>query len=220
MHSPLPEVTPVIPKKEQTMEDNKRQAIEATLQQIEEWSEEYHCTHEDSGSNYAHLVAEGYDLMFFFHPDQYDRLLQEIKDSEMMFSADINKDDLSKITVEWIEEHLQDLIDDPEMRWGHIFVPSYTDAFIVDSFPVGEIEEQIEFTTMIETIERDYGITVTVEEIKQVIKEDRSCATLDYCREDSDHFYMFINTDAVWYAVIPVSLVEERIKEFFENQSY
>jgi len=188
------------------MEDNKREAIEATLQEIEDWSEEYHCTHEDSGSNYAHLVAEGY------HPDQSERLLQEIKDSEMMFSEDINKDDLNKLTAEWIEEHLQDLIDDPEMRPGHIFIPSYTDAFIVDSFPVGEIEEQVEFTTIIETIERDHGITVTREDIKQVIQEDRSCATLDRWNEDSDHFYMYINTDSVWYAVIPVSLVEERIK--------
>ena len=188
------------------MEDNKREAIETTLQQIEEWSEEYHCTHEDSGSNYAHLVAEGY------HPDQSERLLQEIQDSETMFSGEINRDDLNKLTVEWIQEELQDLIDDPEMRPGHIFVPSYTDAFIVDSFPVGEIEEQIEFTTMIETIERDHGITVTREDIKQVIQEDRSCATLDRWNENSDHFYMYINTDAVWYAVIPVSLVEERIK--------
>jgi len=188
------------------MEENKRQAIETTLQQIEEWSEEYHCTHEDSGSNYAHLVAEGY------HSDQYDRLLQEIKDSETMFSGDIDRDDLSKLTVEWIQEELQDLIDDPEMRPGHIFVPSYTDAFIVDSFPVGEIEEQIEFTTMIETIERDHGISVTREDIKQVIQEDQSCATLDRWNEDSDHFYMYINTDSVWYAVIPVSLVEEKIK--------
>jgi hypothetical protein len=194
------------------MEDNKRQAIETTLQEIENWSEEYHCTHEDSGSNYAHLVAEGY------HADQYDRLLQEIKDSETMFSGEINREDLSKLTAEWIEEELQDLIDDPEMRPGHIFIPSYTDAFIVDAFPVGEIEEQIEFTTIIETIERDHGITVTREDIKQVIQENRSCATLDYYREDSDHFYMYISTDAVWYAVIPVLLVEEKIKEFFEEQ--
>ena len=194
------------------MEDKRREAIKEALEQIEQSSEEYHCTHEDSGSNYAHLVAEGY------HADQYDRLLQEIKDSEMMFSADINKDDLSKITVEWIEEHLQDLIDDPEMRPGHIFVPSYTDVFVVDSFPVGEIEEQIEFTTMIEIVERDYGIIVTKEEIKEVIQEDGSCASLDRWNEDSDHFYMYIDTDAVWYAVIPVSLVEEKIKEFFEEQ--
>ena len=194
------------------MEDKKRQAIEEILEQIEQSSEEYHCTHEDSGSNYAYLITDS------ITSDLSEQLLNEIQSNKDLF-VDLDPDLVSQLDQEWIEDHLYDEMQDPEMRpHGSIFVPSYTDSFILGSFDVLEIEEQIEFETVIEMIEREHGITVTKEEIKQVIQENRSCATLDYYTEDSDHFYMFINTDSVWYAVIPVSLVEEKIKEFFEEQ--
>lgn len=170
------------------------EAVNEKLGNISTWSEEYNTEHTDAGDGYAHMVAEG------FWPDQFRRLVRYVEEHQ----ADFISVDTLKLLSDDMER--DDLVFD--MEPGHILGgPS---GFCIDSWIVGEIEEQVELATLAK--ECDLELELTKKIVAHLAASGR-----DHCLKYHDHgsshpcCYLYINTDATWSAVVPDETIREAI---------
>ena len=139
-------------------------------------------THEDAGNAYAHLPREG-----TWDYNGGDRRL-----FDWMRRGGIDSRGLE------IEEISDLVLDNFRMTPGTILDPTHgdDDLFLVDSFPIGEIEEQVGLS--------DLGATASPEDW-----EAAKAASSAHFKGD----LAYLASDRVWYALIDRSSLERLISE-------
>lgn len=156
-------------------------AIDTILESQLEYAEQ----HTDSGSNYSHLPRESWS-----NTDD-DRL------AAFMEANDIDAEglDLGQI-VELVLENF-------EMESKHMFATVQPYVFSADSFPIGEIEVQIELDTLHNMIEMELDDI----ELIQALKE------LDYTVDKHGSFLAYNQSDMYWSADISANELKSLIHE-------
>src|SRR5690606_5666682 len=99
-----------------------------------------------------------------------------------------------------------------EMQPGHIF--STPPAITLDSYAVDEIEEEIELSTLADTLDIDQELAIKL--LDHLANEERDfCLRFDAHAQCHPHptAYLYICTDAVWFAVIPPDELREAVTE-------
>lgn len=165
-------------------------AINETIGQIIDANVEYSTKHIDAGDGYAHMPREG---SWCFHNGD-DRLKDFIEQNEIDTHG-IDADTLANL-----------VLDNFEMVAGHIFSSVNVAVFNVASYPVQEVETQIEFSALAETT----GLNITKKRM-QVIKDHSS----EHCigSVDNETFLAYETTDCVWNAQITASALVELIND-------
>jgi hypothetical protein len=180
----------------QEMMDEAWNSLSDVLTQIQEWSEEYNTTHDDAGDGYAHMVAEG------CWPDQWKRICEYLDENFDLTDAQLDK----------LADCGEEFCDDFEMRPGHIFSGEPGDGIVLDSWPVGEIEEQIEISHLAEQAKLPESL------VRHLISEQS-----DFClrmwRTDSATCEMYIYTDDIWQAVLTDERIEDILAETFGEEN-
>jgi hypothetical protein len=158
------------------------EALSEKLDALMEARLEYAETHKDAGDAYTHLPREG-----SWDYGNGDRRL-----AGWMRRVGIDPRGLE------IEEISDLVLDNFRMEPGTILDPTHNDddLFLVDSFPVGEIEEQINFA--------EIDPTATAAEW-----EDAKMASRAHFDQDRG----YLSSDRVWYALMDRSALEGLIAE-------
>ena len=169
-------------------------AINKAIGQIIDDNVEYATTHIDSGDGYAHMPREG---SWCFHNGD-DRLKEFIEANEID-TYDLDNDALTEL-----------VLDNFEMVSGHIFSTVNAAVFNVASYPVVEVETQIEFSTLSEIT----GLNITKKRM-QAIKEHST----EHCigSVDNDSFLAYQTTDCVWLAQMTADALVELINDSVEE---
>lgn len=177
-----------------------RTQYEELLEIIKQLNDHYHnyvTEHEDSGDCYAHLVSENW-YQGSFQDEQIKTRLEHlcIKLSNSEF------DDLTtklKHRGNW------------EMVSGSMFYPTYTDGIYIESYSIGEVENQIEVKALADEV----GTKHIVPLLRKVEKDGYHCIRYTPGR---DCFETYQATDSVWYAVIRDEEILEVIEEMEEEK--
>lgn len=145
------------------------------LNQMLDWREEYETKHDDAGSNYHYLLCEsGINAKDVNH-----------------WSEDYRYPDKYKLT----ENDLTDIVrnGDYEMVAGSIFKPTLKEnQYYLDSYAVGEIEDQIEPNMFPEVTESTFH---------RYMKYNTTVDRDECMKRSREYWYAYRNTDAVWYAI-------------------
>jgi len=160
--------------------------IEKYLRENLDRQVEYECEHEDSGGNYSQLVAEGN------WSDQFKRL------NSAYFEATGNylKEDLCWQDIQYL------IVMEPETRYQGTH---NLKNVMFDCFPVGEIESQFEYKTVIEAAS-EYYIFITIDEVKAYLDDTKEfCA---HTSSNNDTFELYESTDNVWSATIRIKALK------------
>lgn len=165
------------------MRNDIKSAIQDAIQAELDWRVNYESEHQDAGDNYSHLPKEG----SWDYSNGNDRLLAFIAENEINTSG-LDIDCLSDL-----------VLDNFKMESGHIFSGSTDGVFNVDSFPVGEIEAQIDYAQIKEIT----GYRLTAKRAKKL--------GFNHCSYDC--LLAYESTDAVWLAVISASELQELIDD-------
>lgn len=158
--------------------------VEAINAIAESWIE-YETAHRDAGSQYAYLVPESWS--------QYDesRLIEYMKAAGIDW-AGIEIDDI-----------VNECLDRFRMESGHMF-SSGNGGFLITSFPVQEIEMQIDCDAI--------GEAFTPGLCERL---SRACDV--YLRYDCEAMALgYVTTDSVWDAVVPESRLRRIVSELKE----
>mgnify|MGYP003150614117 CR=1 FL=1 len=152
---------------------------------------EYCEGHEDAGDGYSHLPREG----CWTYGNGDERLADYIEEHEI----ETNGLDIDTIA---------DLVlDNFEMQSGHTLGHHGNQSdFVIDSFPIGEIEDQYCFDDYERLGFKDED---EMRAFAGIAKDDnRFCLHIsDYC------ILAYTGTDAVWYAIIGMDALQELIKD-------
>lgn len=144
---------------------------------------EYETEHKDAGDNYSHLPREG----GWRYNNGDSRLAEFMEENEI---------DTKGLDI----DHIADLVlDNFKMESGHIFSGQKDDVFTVDSFPVGEIEAQIDYDYIADAT----GYRLTKKRAK----------TLGLDHANDDNLLAYESTDSVWFAVIAADEIQELIND-------
>ncbi len=152
--------------------------LDALLEARLEWAE----THKDAGDAYTHLPREG---------------TWDYNNGDQRLAGWMRRVGIDPRGLE-IEEISDLVLDNFRMEPGTILDPTHNDddLFLVDSFPVGEIEEQVRFAELDPTAtEADWA-------------EAKRAAAAHF---NGDRAYLA--SDRVWYALIDRSALEGLIAE-------
>jgi len=144
---------------------------------------EYETTHKDSGDNYAYLVPESWCR------EDESRLIAYMQEKGIDWSG-----------LE-IDEIVDQCLERCRMESGHLWSAG-NGGFLITSFPVGEIETQIDCDTI--------GQAFTPELCKALSRA--SDAYVKYHGEAMALAY--IATDSVWDAVVPEARLRKIVAEF------
>ena len=146
---------------------------------------EYETTHKDAGAEYAHLVPESWS--------QYDesRLIEYMRE----------------VGIDWagieIDDIVNECLDRFRMEAETIHSPG-KGGFLITSFPVSEIEIQIDCDTI--------GEAFTPELCEKL---SRACDV--YLRYHCEAMALgYVATDSVWDAVVPESRLRKIVSELKE----
>ena len=137
---------------------------------------DYECNHDDAGGNYSHLPRDG----GWIYSNGDDRLKAWLKENDIKPPADFDR-------------FADDVLDQFEIEAGHIFSnPEGSGSFVVDSFPVGEVEDQYCIEDLASLLETD------IETAKQfaimAMDDNRFCLN-----ENGDGGLLsYTSTDATW----------------------
>lgn len=135
-------------------------------------SVEYETEHKDAGDNYAHLVAESW------HSEQENRLVEYMTEKGI---------DWTGLEIDVIADSVLDQFD---MESGHVWSTG-NGSCLLDSFPVGEIEIQIDAESL--------GIECITEDLCESLSRSSDA----FCQfNDSESLLAYQATDSVWDAVI------------------
>lgn len=139
------------------------------------YSEEYSTSHIDAGNNYIYFL----------------------------FESNITANDVNKRSDSYKYPNKYQLTDDDilsifenndfDMVAGSIFIPPMNEnQYYLDSFPVGEIEEQL-YAEQFELSKEQFDAYMSQ------YSTDRNKDA--YIKNSHFNWYAYINTDAVWYAI-------------------
>lgn len=159
----------------------------SAINAIAESQIEYETAHKDAGDAYAYLVPESWD-------SRYDesRLVEYMKEMGIDWSG-IDIDDI-----------VNACLDRFRMESGHIF-SSGNGGFLITSFPVQEIEMQIDCGAI--------GEAFTPGLCERL---SRACDV--YLRHDCEAMALgYVTTDSVWDAVVPESRLRKIVAELKES---
>lgn len=157
---------------------------------------EYEEEHEDAGDGYSHLPREG----TWTYGNGDERLADYIKEHEIK-TCGLGIDTIADL-----------LLDNFEMQSGHIFGHGGNQSdFVVDSFSVGEIEDQYCF----DDYERlGFENEDEMRAFAEIAKDDNR-----FCLRVSDYDILaYTATDAVWHGLIGKDTLQELIKDASSNQ--
>ena len=166
--------------------------VSEAIEQIADSDLDYEETHTDAGDGYSHQPREGgWD---YYNND--DRLLDFIVDNE--------------IDTHGLEpEVLADLVlDNFEMVSRHSLALTNSLVFSVDSYAVGEVESQIEYSTLTELT----GIEVNKENIVEL-----SDGFVLAHRAYMDNCLVYSPSDMEWNAEIHASYLQELIDDYTDT---
>jgi hypothetical protein len=153
-----------------------------TVNAIIESRVEYETTHKDSGDDYAYLVPESWCS------DDESRLIAYMQEKRI---------DWSGLEIDAIVDQC---LERCRMESGHVWSAG-NGGFLITSFPVGEIETQIDCDTI--------GQAFTPELCKAL-----SRASDAYVKYHGDAMALaYIATDSVWDAVVPESRLRKIVAE-------
>jgi hypothetical protein len=144
---------------------------------------EYETTHKDSGDNYACLVPESWS-------NYHDEMLVGF----LAFHG-INWQGLE------LEDIAREILEDFDMISGHIFSGTSQDSWIIDSFPISEIEIQIDSNEIGQSWTKD---------LCEILSR-KSDVYLRYLSPDCAFGYQA--SDCVWNAEISESKLREIVKD-------
>jgi hypothetical protein len=159
--------------------DAAKQLIESTY--------EYETSHADAGNNYAHLASEGH----FEHHNGDNRLAE--------YCAEMGID-LTGIAIDRLAE---EVIADSYMVQGQDYDPAK--RFLVASYPVGEIETQVDSS--------DIGARLTPWLVKKLNRE--TDAYWSCPGKGSACFY--ITTDSYWDQVCNADVIQDLVNQQKES---
>lgn len=179
------------------------EAFNNEIEQILDWRCEYESTHDDAGNNYAYLVREGDTF------SMRDRLKEYLTTTKYYSPSHveplINAEDL---TEDLLEDIFDRVLDQFEMESGHIFSGGDNgNRFVLDSFSVGEIEEQIE-PSMVQSIPAHRFPLYA----RYAAERDRTNC-VRWSKHNPDLLLGYQCTDAVWLAVIKFSDLKQIVED-------
>tara|TARA_R110000772_G_scaffold141371_1_gene251002 strand:- start:707 stop:1225 length:519 start_codon:yes stop_codon:yes gene_type:complete len=172
------------------MKNERYQKLAVILQTAIDSRVEYETEHEDTGGNYSHMIREG----GWSYSNGPDRLKAWLKENELPNSK------------EFIESIEDDLLDWCECEPGHIFSNGTTkEKFIVDSYPVGEVEIQFCLPDLARILDTE----------EDEAREFSTLAENDFCLrpENDGGFLAYENTDSTWRFFITRDWVKDRIED-------
>lgn len=158
---------------------------------------EYATEHEDAGGNYSHMPREG----GWAYSGGPKRLLDW---------CDANGIETTKEELELIEDEILDWCD---IEPGHIFSNvEGSGKFLVDSYPVGEVEDQYslpDLTALLETSSEEETLAF----VALAMDDNRFCL-----RANGDGGVLsYTNTDAVWNFVIDREWIKSHLEDVRET---
>jgi len=152
---------------------------------------EYETTHADAGDGYAHLARQG----GWQHGNGLDRLKEWMSENEIDVPNGFDWESFEDQVLDW-----------HEMEPGHIFSgESDSSRFVVDSYAVGEVEDQYclsDLSMFLEISEEEAG-----EFLELAMDDNRFCLRDNY----GDGVFSYVNTDSVWIACVSKEWIIERI---------
>lgn len=151
--------------------------------------QEYQETHTDAGNNYSHMPREG----SWCYNNCDDRLKTFIIDKEID-TKELDFDTISDL-----------VLDNFAMVSNHMFSSIKEDVFYIASYPVGEIENQIELST----IKENTGNNWTLKRLKAVALKVE--CTL---KVDRDSVCTYSVSDIYWSAQIDANSIQELINDY------
>lgn len=153
---------------------------------------EYQCEHDDAGNAYSHLPREG--------GWQYNK-------GDSRLKAWIKKNELT-IPEEDFESFVDEVLDWCNINPGHQFSnPEMNGDFVVDSYPVGELEDQYCIEDLASLLDTD--IITAKEFAAMAMKDNRFCL-----KPNGDGGVLsYTYTDAVWNFTIDVEWAKDRITQ-------
>ena len=177
------------------MNKNQYEKFAEKLEKAIDWRVEYETTHEDAGSNYSHLPREG----GWDYSNGPDRLLAWCEE------AGIDTDRAELVEIE------DEILDWCEIEPGHIFSATTPQKFIVDSYPVGEVEDQYCLPDLARLLDTDEE---TAREFAQLAMDDnRFCL-----RPNGDGGVLsYTSTDAVWVFYVNKEWIKDRLESIRED---
>lgn len=157
--------------------------LDAFLETRLDWTE----NHKDSGDAYSHLPREG----GFAYGNGEARLVRFLA-AQGIYPQGLEPEALSEIALENFR-----------MEAGSILDPSSSDPeiFVIDNYPIGEIELQVE---------------------KDAFDPEASDAEWEQAKKDAQAFFKgnlgYMTSDRVWYAVIEAKTLRREIERATEPE--
>jgi len=160
------------------MKDERYQELADILESAIDSRVEYETENQDAGNAYSHLPREG----GWSYSNGLDRLKAWVKEAGIE-------------TPQWLDwEALEDeVLDWCEIEPGHIFSGGTSpNKFVVESFPVGEVEDQYCLSDLADILETNED---EAREFADLAMDDRR-----FClrRQRDGGFLSYTNTDSVW----------------------
>lgn len=155
---------------------------------------EYETEHDDAGAAYSHLPREG----GWSYSNGLDRLKAWIEENGIEIPAAFDWEGLENDVLDWCD-----------IEPGHIFSGGTTPTkFVVDSFPVVEVEDQYCLPDLASILETDEE---TAKEFADLAIEDRR-----FCLQPNGDggVLSYTSTDSVWLFCIDREWLEYRIEQF------
>lgn len=165
------------------------QEITDFINQAIDSHQEYRESHKDAGDVYTHLPREG---GWFYH---------NCDDHLKAFIA-VNKVDTKGLDGETLAELV---LDNFEMASKHTLSSVDHSVFTIDSYPVQEIELQLE----INMIKQQTGLNVTPKRLEIISRSNREGWNVD-----KDHISTYSPSDVMWCAQISASDLQELINDY------
>ena len=184
-----------------TVEDEIYQELADRFESIIDSEVEYACEHDDAGSAYSHLPREG---GWFYHCGPM-RLRCFLNDHEI------------ELNDEGFDQLVDELLDDCEIIPGHIFSSQRENEFLIDSYPVGEVESQFclgDLASMLDITREEAGdfVALAMDDNRFYLKENTCCG-------DPDGVLSYTNTDSVWLCQVDVEWIKQRVEWIKEGQA-
>jgi hypothetical protein len=152
---------------------------------------EYECEHDDAGNAYSHMPREG----GWQYNEGDSRLKAWLKKNELTIPEDF-------------ESFVDEVLDWCNINPGHQFSnPEMNGDFVVDSYPVGEVEEQYSLKDLASLLDTD---TSTAKEFAEMAVKNGF--SLNHSRYGGV-YYTCTATDAVWNFTIDVEWAKDRITQ-------
>jgi len=160
---------------------------------------EYECEHDDAGGNYSHMPREG-GWNYGSGPDRLKAWCDEHHGALAITKGEI--EDLEDEILDWCE-----------YRPGHMLEnANRPHEFCVDSYAVGEVEEQFCFTDLRDMLDLEEGEELDF--LPRVNEDRRFCLRWD---RRTNEILSYTNTDSTWVFYVTREWLEDRLESLREE---